>query len=73
MFDYSVFDGPCTADSNEISQVTASCGSSSYGQHALATSSSSREENNGRCTNDPEMSSFIDHNDFEGIKYLLFL
>ena len=68
MFDYSVFDGPCTADSNQISQVTASCGSSSYGQHALATSSSSREENNGRCTNDLEMSSFIDHNDFEGIK-----
>ena len=28
MFDYSVFDSPCT-DSYQISQVTASCGSSS--------------------------------------------
>jgi len=46
MFAYSVFDSPRPfTDDYQISPVAASCGSSSYRQHALATSSSSREEN----------------------------
>ena len=41
-----MFDSPRPfTDDYQISPVAASCGSSSYRQHALTTSSSSREEN----------------------------
>jgi len=40
MFAYSVFDSPRPfTDDYQISHVAASCGSSSYRQHALTTSS----------------------------------
>ena len=46
MFDYSVFDIPRPfTDDYQISPVAASCGSSSYRQHAVATSSSFQKEN----------------------------